>query len=172
LNLFAQAETDKVTQRLSELDKNDTSDVDIYMLGLTSSLDKRSGKTPLSGVRITVQDLYGSDILDTTGADAYYELHLKFDNKYEIYFEHPKYDTKFVEIDTRDVIDIEKARGYILPTDITMEDYQSPAVEKLLRKRPIGKAYYDKSTQILNWDMDYTAKVKDKINSFEGGVEN
>ena len=163
-----------LAQKFSERKRMDfmadsTQNVDIYFYGLTGKLNENEEKVILPDVQITVVDLYGEASQLSSSADmGFYQLDLKFDNKYKIFFEFPDMYTKYLEVDTRDVIDIEQERGYIFPTDITMIPADNFDVKALYLKKPVGKAYYDRRLQMLNWDLNYTDKLNaevDKIKS-------
>lgn len=152
-----------------EFIEDSTQNVDIYFYGITGKLDENEEKAILPNVQITVVDLYGEASQIASSADmGFYHLDLKFDNKYKIFFEFPDMYTKYLEVDTRDVIDIEQERGYIFPTDILMIPANNFDIKALYLKKPVGKAYYDRRLQMLNWDLNYTDKLNaevDKIKS-------
>lgn len=146
-----------------------TQTVDIYFYGLTGKLNEMEETLIVPEVQITLIDLYGEASQLSSSEDmGFYHLDLKFDNKYKIFFESPDMYTKYLEIDTRDVIDIEQERGYIFRTDITMVPADDFDIKALYLKKPVGKAYYDRRIQMLTWDLDYTDKLNvevDKIKS-------
>lgn len=144
---------------------NDTANVsDIYFYGITGKLGENEEKQVLPEVRITIVDLYGEAHQLSSSADfGFYQLELKFDNKYKIYFEYPEMYTKYLEVDTRDVIDIEQERGYLFPTNMTMIPAENFDVKAIYLKKPVGKAYYDRRLQMLNWDLNYTDKLNAEV---------
>lgn len=156
-------------QKRIEFLKDSTQSVDIFFHGLTGKLNENDEIVILPEVQITIVDLYGEASQLTSSADmGFYQLNLNFDNKYKIYFEYPDMYTKYLEVDTRDVIDIEQERGYIFPTDITMVPAENFDIKALYLKKPVGKAYYDRRLQMLTWDLNYTDKLTaevDKIKS-------
>lgn len=130
--------------------------------------NEKDEKVILPNVQITVVDLYGEDLQIKSSADmGFYQLNLKFDNKYKIFFQYPDMYTKYLEVDTRDVIDIEQERGYIFPTDITMIPADNFDIKALYLKKPVGKAYYDRRLQMLNWDLNYTDKLNAEIDKIK-----
>lgn len=140
---------------------------DIYLYGITFELDYDSTEIPLPGVVITLRDLYGEAIQIVSNDTAYYEFELSFDNKYQIYFEHEGRYTKFIELDTRDVIDPEKERGYVFPTDVGMEKFKSFEAAAVLLRKPIGVAAFDRRSQTMNWDFRHTDKVRNEVDKLE-----
>ncbi len=141
--------------------------VDIYVFGYTFTLTNDTQEVHVPHVAITMRDLYGEAQRLESNDTAYYMLELAFDNKYQIFFESEGHYTKFIELDTRDVIDIEKEQGYLFPTDIGMEETVSFDAAALLLKKPIGRAAFDRRTQTMNWDFSHTAKMRSEIEKLE-----
>lgn len=167
VDVFAQVDEPKTyTERMGEILLKDTSGtVDIYVYGVTFRTQRGIEKN-LPGVTITMRDLFGETIQITSDDSAYYQLELNFDNMYSIYFEYEGMYTKFLEIDTRNVIDIEQERGYLFPTDVTMHPSDNYEVAALYLKKPVGKAYFDRRLQMIIWDLKYTDRLnaeRDKI---------
>lgn len=154
------------TERMGELLLKDTSaTVDIYLYGVTFE-SKRGTEKTRPGVTITMRDLFGETMQVVSDDSAYYQMELNFDNVYLIYFEYEGMYTKFLEIDTRNVIDIEQERGYLFPTDVTMHPADHFEVAALYLKKPVGKAYFDRRLQMIIWDLKHTDRLnaeKDKI---------
>lgn len=144
---------------------------DIYLYGITFKQGPDTTEIPVPGVTITMRDLYGEALRTTSNDTAHYLLELSFDNKYQIYFESEGNYTKFIELDTRDVVDIEKERGYLFPTDVSMEKSKSYEVAALLLKKPIGLAYFDRRSQTLHWDYNHTKKMLAEIEKLEKKAE-
>jgi hypothetical protein len=140
---------------------------DIYLYGITFELDYDSTEIPLPGVVITLRDLYGEATQIVSNDTAYYEFELNFDNKYQIYFEYEGRYTKYIELDTRDVIDPEKERGYVFPTDVGMEKFKSFEAAAVLLRKPIGIAAFDRRSQTMNWDFRHTDKVRNEVDKLE-----
>jgi hypothetical protein len=140
---------------------------DIYLYGITFQLNYDSTEIPLSGVVITLRDLYGEATQIVSNDTAYYEFELNFDNKYQIYFEYDGCYTKYIELDTRDVIDPEKERGYVFPTDVGMEKFKSFEAAAVLLRKPIGIAAFDRRSQTMNWDFRHTDKVRNEVDKLE-----
>lgn len=154
------------TEKMGEkLLGEDSKTVDIYVYGVTSK-KHRAHDIALPGVTITMRDLFGETMQTTTDDSAYYQLELNFDNVYSIYFEYEGMYTKYLEIDTRDVIDIEQERGYLFPTDMSMQPSENFEVASLYLQKPIGRAYFDRRLQMIIWDLKHTDKInaeRDKI---------
>src|SRR5690554_1530499 len=121
-----------------------TSNIDIHLYGLTSRKFQNGNEQILPGVVITMRDLYGETVQIASDDSAFYALELKFDNIYLIYYEYQGMYTKYLEIDTRDVIDIEQERGYLFPTNMSMQPASDFEISALYLKKPIGKAYFDR----------------------------
>lgn len=163
---FSQYEdAEKYAERKGQEILKDTLNVpDIHFYGITGKLNENQEKQVLPEVKITMVDLYGEAHQQNSSADfGFYQLELKFDNKYKIYFEYPGMYTKFLEVDTRDVIDIEQERGYSFPTNMTMIPAENFDVKALYLKKPVGKAYYDWRLQMLNWDFNYSDKLNAEV---------
>jgi len=158
-------EAEKYAAKRGEEILKDTANVpDIHFYGITGKLSETDEKKVLPEVKITIVDLYGEAHQQNSSADfGFYQLELKFDNKYKIYFEYPGMYTKFLEVDTRDVIDIEQERGYSFPTNMTMIPAENLDVKALYLKKPVGRAYYDRRLQMLNWDLNYTDKLNAEV---------
>ncbi|NEN23906.1 hypothetical protein G3O08_10385 [Cryomorpha ignava] len=163
--LSQQAEADAYAKMRGLEFLEDTSHtVDIYLYGITSQQLEALEKDILPNVTITMVDLYGEATQISSSEDlAFYTLQLKFDNKYKIYFEYSDMYTKYLEIDTRDVIDIDQEVGYLFPTDVTMIPAADFDVKALYLKKPVGKAYYDRRLQMFTWDMNYTDKLNAEV---------
>lgn len=147
--------------------KDTTNTVDIHLYGITTDRTHLDNEKPLPGVTITMRDLYGETVQITSDDSSFYSLQLYFDNKYLIYYEYENMYTKYIEVDTRDVIDIEQERGYLLPTDMSLKPSTNYKIADLYRKKPIGRLYFDRRLQMMAWDMDYTAKLKQDIQKLD-----
>lgn len=165
MGLYAQ-DTDHMTyadKKGLEFLEDTTNNIDIRLYGLTTQKFKNGKEKILPGVIVTMRDLYGETVQVTTDDSAFYDLELKFDNIYLIYYEYNGMYTKHLEIDTRDVIDIEQERGYLFPTDMSMQPASNFEVSALYLKQPIGKAYFDRRLQMIMWDLKYTDKLNAEI---------
>ncbi len=160
---FAQDGLSYTERKGQEYFEDTTSTVDIYLFGLTTEKTKEENEKPLPGVTITMRDLYGETIQISSDDSSFYTLELAFDNKYLIYYEYEGMYTKYIEVDTRDVIDIEQERGYLLPTDMSLRPSENYKVAALYLNKPIGRLYFDRRLQIMAWDMEYTDKLKANI---------
>ena len=137
--------------------------VDIHLYGLTTEILKNGMEEILPGVAITMRDLYGETVQITSNDSAFYDLELKFDNVYLVYYEFQGMYTKYLEIDTRDVIDLEQERGYLFPTDVTMVPASDFEVSALYLTKPVGKAYFDRRLQMIIWDLKYTDRLNTEV---------
>lgn len=140
-----------------------TNNIDIRLYGLTTREFENGEEEILPGVVVTIRDLYGETVQITTDDSAFYDLELKFDDVYLIYFEYEGMYTKYLEVDTRDVIDIEQERGYLFPTDVIMVPASDFDVSALYLTRPVGKAYFDRRLQMIIWDLRYTDRLNVEI---------
>lgn len=141
----------------------DTNNVDIHLYGLTTHILKNGAEEILPSVSITMRDLYGETLQIASDDSAFYDLELKFDNVYLVYYEYEGMYTKYLEIDTRDVIDIEQERGYLFPTDVTMLPASNFDVSALYLTKPVGKAYFDRRLQMIIWDLRYTDRLNAEV---------
>lgn len=140
-----------------------TNKVDIHLYGLTTGEFKNEPEELLPGVAITMRDLFGEVVQIASDDSSFYDLELNFDNVYLIYFEYEGMYTKYLEIDTRDVIDIEQERGYLFPTDMAMIPASDFEVSALYLTKPVGKAYFDRRLQMIIWDLKYTDRLNAEI---------
>ncbi len=163
----AQTEGEFSSAGLVESTPNVSDSVDIYVYGYTFIPGNDTVEMRVPKVTITMRDLYGEAQRLESNDTAFYKLELAFDNKYQIFFEYDGHYTKFIELDTRDVIDVEKERGYLFPTDVGMEKTVSFDAAALLLKKPIGRAAFDRRTQTMNWDFSHTAKMRAEIDKLE-----
>lgn len=169
IGLYAQ-ETDVMSyadKKGLEFLEDTTRNIDIYLYGLTTQILKSGKEAILPGVIITMRDLFGETVQISSDDSAFYNLELKFDNIYLIYYEYNGMYTKYLEIDTRDVIDIEQERGYLFPTDMSMLPASNFEISALYLKKPIGKAYFDRRLQMIMWDLKYTDKLNTEISKIE-----
>ena len=146
--------------------------IDIHLYGLTTQIFNEGEEKILPGVVITTRDLYGETVQVASDDSAFYDLELKFDNIYLIYYEYNGMYTKYLEIDTRDVIDIEQERGYLFPTNMSMQTASDFNISALYLKKPIGKAYFDRRLQMIMWDLKYTDRLKSEIAKIESKSKN
>lgn len=165
IGLYAQDTNDMTyaDKKGVEFFEDTTNNIDIRLYGLTSEKFQNGQEKILPGVIVTMRDLYGETVQITTDDSAFYDLELKFDNIYLIYYEYQGMYTKYLEIDTRDVIDIEQERGYLFPTDMSMQPASDFEISALYLKKPIGKAYFDRRLQMIMWDLKYTDRLKSEI---------
>lgn len=167
LHFLGQDSLTYAQRRGMELMADTTHRVDIHLYGITTDRTDPDEEKLLPGVTITMRDLYGETAQITSDDSAFYNLELKFDNKYLIYFEYENMYTKYIEVDTRDVIDIEQERGYMLPTDMSMQPSENYKIAALYLRKPIGRLYFERRLQMMSWDMDYTDKLKQDIRKLE-----
>lgn len=137
--------------------------VDIYLYGLTTEVLINGEEVLLAGVTITMRDLFGETVQIASDDSAFYALELNFDNVYLVYFEYEGMYTKYLAIDTRDVIDIEQEKGYFFPTDMTMVLASNFDIAALYLKKPVGKAYFDRRLQMIIWDLKHTDRLNAEI---------
>ncbi len=98
-----------------------------------------------------------------TANNGKYEFKLDFGHKYLIEFKKEGFASKKLQVDTRNVT--EKARkegGFQMEVGMTLFKKIEGMDESVL-DQPIGKASFYEKKSAIDWDYQYTAKVKQKI---------
>lgn len=143
------------------------SDSRIEFFGMTYQMGRDSALVGIPDVDVMVVTVGGTSENIASNDSGYYHMDLKFGKRYQIFFSYEGAYTKFVEIDTRFVSDEEREAGYRMPTDMRIESATDEDVFDLYSREPIGKARADAATGILDWDLEYTRKQKEKVRLLE-----
>lgn len=140
------------------------SDTIIHFYGVTTCLDSSHQTTLLPYVMITAVDIHNDAVMVNSNDFAYYDLSLKQNNKYRIYYEYKGMYAQFLELNTRDGIVHPKKSEYLLPSHTIMSLNENPKV----------KAFYlENSTEKIFWEPESKVFVKDKLysDSFEAELK-
>lgn len=114
----------------------------------------------LDGVTITVFK-NGAKLMDVmSNASGKYEVNLDYGADYKVQCSKPGYVGKNITIDTRNVPEEERMGGHGMNIDFTMM-VEVKDVDYTILNEPFGKAQYTKSSGNFEWDMEYTARMRD-----------
>ena len=114
----------------------------------------------LDGVTVSVFK-NGAKLVDvTTNASGKYEVNLDYGADFKIMCSKPGFVGKNITIDTRNVPDEERQGGHGMNIDFTMMA-EIQGVDFSILQEPFGKAQYVKETGNFEWDMEYTARMRD-----------
>lgn len=114
----------------------------------------------LDGVTVSVFK-NGAKLVDVnTNASGKYEVNLDYGADFKIMCSKPGYVGKNITIDTRNVPDEERQGGHGMNIDFTMMA-EIQGVDFSVLQEPFGMAKYEKSTGNFEWDMEYTARMRD-----------
>lgn len=141
----------------------EATDRHIELFGVTQRLSSDSATVLFADVDIEVTNMDGVTERFTSNDTGYYFMQLAFDETYLISYSRDGYYTKTIELDTRFVNAEERKLGYEMPTDMLMERAISEKVRDFYAAEPIGKAMADTETGILNWDIEYTRRQKERL---------
>ena len=128
-----------------------------------NSSSKVKAPTKLSDVTIYVysgDSLISSDKARETG---FYASILNSGSVYRIVFEKQGYFCKCFELDCRELQYPSDESAVKCPTDITLFKKVDDADLLNLCNIPFAKASFDMSHTNLTWDMEYTARIKEKF---------
>ncbi|HRH38378.1 MAG TPA: carboxypeptidase-like regulatory domain-containing protein, partial [Flavobacteriales bacterium] len=132
--------------------------VDVVMIYGTVK-DMTSSKK-LDGVIITVFK-NGAKLVDVpTNASGKYEVNLDYGADYKIMCSKSGYVGKNITIDTRNIPEEDRQGGHGMNIDFTMM-VSIPDVDFSILQEAFGKAKYQAASNNFEWDMEYTAKMKD-----------
>jgi hypothetical protein len=114
----------------------------------------------LDGVTITVFK-NGAKLMDAmSNASGKYEVNLDYGAEYKVQCSKQGYVGKNISIDTRNIPEEERLGGHGMNIDFTMM-VEIEGVDYSVLKEPFGKAQYVSSSGNFEWDMEYTARMRD-----------
>ena len=114
----------------------------------------------LEGVTITVYK-NGAKLLEVqTNASGKYEVNLDYGSDYKVMCAKTGFVGKNITIDTRNVPEEERAGGHGMNIDFTMM-VEIQGVDYSILNEPFGKAKYVGAAGNFEWDMEYTARMRD-----------
>jgi len=138
-------------------------DISIHFYGLTTRLDSLNKATLLPHVIITAVDIHKDAIMVNSNGFAYYDLPLKQNNKYTIYYEYQGMYTQFLELDTSNKTKIIKKSEYLLPTNTLMTKNQDPQIAAFYLENPTEKIYWKPHSNMLIKDKLYADSFEAKL---------
>ncbi|MBK8497981.1 MAG: hypothetical protein IPL52_03985 [Flavobacteriales bacterium] len=114
----------------------------------------------LEGVTITVFKNGGKLLEVPTNASGKYEVNLDYGADYKIMCSRTNYVGKNISIDTRNIPEEDRAGGHGMNIDFTMMQ-DLPGVDFSVLQEPFGKAKYSPTAGNIEFDVDYTNKMRD-----------
>jgi len=114
----------------------------------------------LDGVTVTVFKNGAKLVEVTTNASGKYEVNLDYGADFKVMCSKPGYVGKNINIDTRNVPEEERQGGHGMNIDFTMM-VEIEGVDYSILNEPFGKAKYVGASGNFEWDMDYTARMRD-----------
>lgn len=118
-----------------------------------------SSAKKLDGVTIVIFK-NGSKLKEVqTNASGKYEVELDYGADYKVECLRSGYVGKNITIDTRNVPEEERLGGHGMNIDFTMM-VEIPDVDYAILKEPFGMAKYEKASGNFEWDMEYTARMR------------
>jgi hypothetical protein len=114
----------------------------------------------LEGVTITVYK-NGAKLLEVqTNASGKYEVNLDYGSDYKVMCAKTGFVGKNITIDTRNVPEEDRAGGHGMNIDFTMM-VEIKGVDYSILNEPFGKAKFVGAAGNFEWDMEYTARMRD-----------
>lgn len=114
----------------------------------------------LEGVTITVFKNGGKLVEVPTNASGKYEVNLDYGADYKIMCGRTGYVGKNISIDTRNIPEEDRAGGHGMNIDFTMMA-DIPGVDFSVLQEPFGKAKYSPTAGNIEFDVQYTEKMRD-----------
>ncbi len=119
----------------------------------------------MKGVQIRlVKDSVDRETVFTT-ANGKYELYLERGYDYQIWFHRSDLVTKYVHIDAQDIPLFPDVPFFDMDVQMTMFTWLN-GYDFSLFNAPVGMAEYKHSVRNLNWNIEYTSKVRQLIDRF------
>jgi len=142
-------------------DEDDTSGLETNLL-VEAQVLKNGG--PFEGVIIeVVDDKRRVVITDTTKSNGYFSIKLGFDSLYTINFKKDGFVTKRVEVDTRNMIEDDKAFGYDLGLFKISMLKKEPSTDYSIYRKPVARFKYSETAQIFVVDKKFKKEVKKRF---------
>ena len=114
----------------------------------------------LDGVVVTVFK-NGAKLTEVvTNASGKYEVYLDYGADFKVMCAKPGFVGKNISIDTRNVPEEERVGGHGMNIDFTMM-VEIQGVDYSILQQPFGMANYVKASGNFEWDMEYTARMRD-----------
>lgn len=119
---------------------------------------------PLDHVEVRFTAEGRTDTVITTDTKGYYELERDYDLPFRIAYSAADKVTKIVEVDPRTVPEKERKQGFVVWVDITLFA-PIPDADLGFLSEPIGRAAYDPKSRTINWDMQYSLPLMERLNA-------
>lgn len=114
----------------------------------------------LEGVTITVFKNGGKLVEVPTNASGKYEVNLDYGAEYKVMCSKTGYVSKNIAIDSRNIPEEERAGGHGMNIDFTMMA-ELTGVDYSVLLEPFGKAKYNAAAGTIEWDIEYTNRMRD-----------
>lgn len=118
---------------------------------------------PKSGIKVIVEHNSVPIKESITGKDGFFELVIGFDTLVQLKFADDEYITKIIEIDTRNMPDEDRGRGYDAGLFKLSMVKKTPETPLDLYKKPIARFVYDPIALNFVIDRQYKRKVKESF---------
>lgn len=123
---------------------------------------------PIQGATVRFSSEGSRDSLTTTDGRGTYEMKMPFDKVFRVTYTAEGKVGKIVEIDPRTVPEKVRKQGFVSWTDITLFD-PVPGADLSFLDQPIGKAAYNAKSGTLEWDMEYSRPIMERLNAILEG---
>ncbi len=97
-----------------------------------------------------------------TSANGKYEFNLDYGSDFKIVYSKAGIVSKFINIDTRNIPEEERAGGHGMNVEMTLFN-ELPGVDFSILQQPIGKAKYDAASGDVTWDLQYTDQIRSEL---------
>lgn len=133
---------------------------ELYIFGVVK--DYADGKK-LENVKITAYQAGAKVDEYTTSGNGKYEFFLELGQEYELSFNRPGWVSKKVYMDSRNIPEEDIGAGFSMNIEMSLFEEVEGLDIKIL-EQPIGKAKYNPNTGAIEFDFEYTQKIKDELN--------
>lgn len=133
---------------------------ELYIFGVVKDYAD-GGK--LQNVKITAYQAGNKVDEYTTSGNGKYEFFLELGKEYELAFSRPGWVGKKVYMDSRNIPEEDIGAGFSMNIEMSLFEEVEGLDIKIL-DQPIGKAKYNPNTGAIEFDFEYTQKIKDELN--------
>lgn len=114
----------------------------------------------LEGVTITVFKNGAKLVEVPTNASGKYEVNLDYGAEYKVMCSRKGFVSKNIVIDSRNIPEEDRTGGHGMNIDFTMMA-ELPGVDYSVLLEPFGKAKFDPAAGTIQWDIEYTTRMRD-----------
>lgn len=138
-------------------------DTSLYVYGTVKDIETRDS---LPGTDILIKKLPGDRVFRELHADEHgnYNFYLGKRSRYKITYAHKDMVAKHVEIDAESVPDTSWHGGMAMEVTISLLKPFKGSDDALFNE-VIGRSRFNPATNLLEWDMDYTQRMKEKMDA-------